>query len=193
MNHYIYYILLFTWLVALLVAMFFVIKIGYIFFSNAWKHRKLPPYVNSFAHHLRLLNQYDWKDWFTILDLWCGDGKSLRYMSNRFDMRQWVWYDINSFAVWYGNFINKLLSLLGRSGDHIILKNENIYKADLGWYDYIYVYLFPDFMAEMEDWLWSHCDKWTIIIANTFQFAKHKPSQTIKNKKWKIVYRFYKV
>lgn len=187
-NHIIYTI----YIILLIIGLFFVWKIGYSFFSNAWRYRKLPPYVNSFGYHLRLLDKYNWKSGSTITDLGCGDGKTLRYICNRFGMQRWVWYDLNTFAIWYGKFVNKLYRLFGIRND-ITLINNDIYSADIRWSDYIYIYLFPDFMADMEDRLWSSCDKWTIIIANTFAFSNHTPYTMIKNDKWKIIFRFYKV
>ena len=38
-------------------------------------------------------------------------------------------------------------------------------------------------MAVMEDWIWTTKNKDTIIVSNTFEFAKHKPYKTIKNEK----------
>lgn len=53
---------------------------------------------------------------------------------------------------------------------------------DLSKFDYIYVYLLSEQLRSIEDWIWKTAKKDTIIIANTFQFEKHKPFEIIKNR-----------
>jgi hypothetical protein len=66
--------------------------------------------------------------------------------------------------------------------------NTKLYKQDflkinnLKDYDYIYLYLFPEFMAKIEDWIFKNKSKNTIIISNSFKFAKHKPFKIIDKK-----------
>lgn len=169
--------------------LFFIIYIWFLFFANMWKNRKLPPYVNSFDRQLKLLDKSHFAAWANILDLWCGDGKALRYIIKNFGLLQWVGYDINNFAIKLGKIYNKLLRL----SDQITLIKDNIYNADLKWFEYVYIYLFPDFMEEMEDRLRNGLDQWTMIYANTFAFAKHEPIDVIKNANGKVVWRIYKV
>lgn len=176
------------WILALIV----LAKIAYSFFGNAWRNRKLPPYVNSFWRQLWLLDKYNWKKWAKMLDLGCGDGGTLRYIYQKYGLTLWVWYDINTFAIRFGQIINYIYKIFGRKYN-IQLHQADIYTANLKWRDYVYIYLFPDFMAEMEDWLWAGLDSGTMILANTFSFAKHEPIEVIKNEKWKIVRRIYKI
>ena len=174
-----------------IISLLLIIYIGYSFFTNTRHNRKLPPFVNSFWRQLSLLDKYNRKKWAKILDLGCGDGGTLRYIYHRYNLTYGLGYDINSFAIWRGQTIHNIYKFLGKL-QNIELRKADIYTADLAWWNYVYIYLFPDFMADMEDWLWDGLDSGTVIVCNTFAFAKHEPFQTISNNKGKIVYRFYK-
>ncbi len=65
-------------------------------------------------------------------------------------------------------------------------------KADLKKYDYIYVYLFPNQLADIEARLFKNIKKDAIIISNSFKFAKKKPFDTLKNKQKKDSIFLYK-
>lgn len=186
---FIFKVLIFILCIILLIL---IIYIWYNFFANMILHRKLPPFVNSFWRQLDLLDKYNWKKWAKILDLGCGDGSTLRYIYHRYGLTYGLGYDINSFAIWRGQTIDNLYKLFGKNYN-IELRNGDIYTANLVWRDYVYIYLFPDFMADMEDWLWDWLGSGTVIVCNTFAFIKHEPFYTISNNKGKIVWRFYKI
>ena len=54
------------------------------------------------------------------------------------------------------------------------------------------MYLFPNQLKEMEDRVFEHIKKDTIIISNSFKFIKHEPYEVIKNEKGKEVIRLYR-
>jgi hypothetical protein len=60
---------------------------------------------------------------------------------------------------------------------------KNFRKVDIGDFDYIYIYLLPNYMAKIEDWIFQTMGKNTIIVSNSFEFAQHKPFQIIQNEK----------
>jgi hypothetical protein len=118
--------------------------------------------------------------------LGCGDGKALRFFSKNFGFKG-EGYDINPVALQYGRFLNRY-----HHEKHVKLIKSNFEKAELKNYDYIYTYLFPNQLADIEKRVFSHISDKTIIISNSFQFAKHKPFQTIKNHRGKDSIFLYK-
>lgn len=148
---------------------------------------KRAPYVPSFNYHLKLIKKgLKLKRWAKIIDLGCGDGKALRFFSKNFGLKG-EGYDINPVALRYGKILNRC-----KHEKHVKLIKSNFEKADLKNYDYIYTYLFPNQLADIEKRVFSHMRDGAIVISNSFQFAKHKPFQTIKNDRWKDSIFLYK-
>ena len=134
------------------------------------------PYVWSFSRQLEIIKELDLEKWKTIVDLGCGDGKALRFFEKEFWLN-WTWYDINSFAILYWKLVNKLTKSQTKLYKQDFTKLKNLKD-----YNYIYIYLFPEFMEKIEDWIFKNKWKNTIIISNSFKFAKHKPFQVVKEK-----------
>ena len=146
---------------------------------------KRAPFVPSFDKDLKLMEQLNLVRWKKIVDLGCGNAKALRFFACKF----WLvgdGYDINFFAILFAKFINRFRWY------KIKVFWKNLYKADLKKYDYIYVFLFPWQLANMEDWIRKNTKKNCIIISNSFYFKKHKPFEIIKNKKGYGVIYLYK-
>lgn len=149
---------------------------------------KWVPYVWSFKSDLNLMKQnLKLEKNKTLLDLWCGDGRALRFFINHFELDKWTGYEINNFAVFWGKLLNKILNI-----KNIDIIKSNFKNAELSKYDYIYIYLFPKTMAEIESWVFENINENTIIISNTFQFAEKKPFETFRNEKWKEKIFLYK-
>lgn len=163
------------------------IVLGIIIFLVGWYHVQLfllifrkntqAIYAPSFTKHLQLM-----KKWLplvagkSLLDLWCGDGKALRFFTRHYGVHC-QWYDINSFAIFYGKVINRIQWYTMK----LFLKDFKY--APIGNVDYIYLYLFPEQLASIEDWLFAGIKEWTILISTTFHFKKHNPFKTIKDRK----------
>lgn len=150
---------------------------------------KKAPYVPSFGYHLRIMKKYlKLKKWATIVDLWCGDGKALRFFREEFWLKG-VWYDLNPFVIWYGRLLNLL-----HWCTHVRLIRADLKKAQLSRYDYIYIYLWPSQLISLEDRMFTHMWEKTIIVSNSFTFGKHKPFEIIcdEHTKKKVIY-LYKI
>ncbi len=87
----------------------------------------------------------------------------------------------------YGKILNKIFWY----PDLKLLKKDFL-LADIHVYDYIYVYLLPEQMAQIESRIFQHMKKDAIIISNSFQFATHKPYATIDDKHGKPSIFLYK-
>ncbi len=165
-------------LLLILFLLIFLVWFYYVSFIKALFITKVP-YVWSFNRQLKIIKQLDLTEWKKIVDLWCGDGKALRFFEKQFWLK-WVWYDINGFAILYGKLINKI-----KKSD-IILKKENFIWKNLKEFDYIYIYLFPEFMEKIEGWIFESKKRDTIIISNSFVFKKHEPFKIV----WKKIYLY---
>ena len=168
------------------IIVFLVVRYHVQLFLFIFRKHKQAIYAPSFTKHLQLM-----KKWLplvagkSLLDLWCGDGKALRFFSRYY----WVtcqWYDINSFAIFYGKVINRIQWYKMK----LFLKDFKY--APIAHVDYIYLYLFPEQLAVIEDWLFSWIKDGTILISTTFHFKKHIPFQTIKDRKWQDRIFLYK-
>ncbi len=69
---------------------------------------------------------------------------------------------------------------------------QDFLLADIHVYDYIYVYLLPKQMAQIEDRIFKHMKPDAIIISNSFQFVVHKPFDTINDSHGKPSIFLYK-
>jgi len=134
------------------------------------------PYIWTFNRQLTILKKLDLKKWKIIIDLWCWDAKALRFFEKQFWLK-WIWYDINLFAIIYGKLLNKIYK------SNVKLVKWNFLTKDISSYDYIYLYLFPEFLAKIEDWIFKNKKKDAIIISTAFTFKKHKPFKILD---WKV-------
>jgi hypothetical protein len=124
--------------------------------------------------------------WKKMVDLWCGDGKAMRFFSRQFGV-QCDGYEIQHFPYIYGKILNVLLWY-----PDLRLFKKNFLLADIHWYDYIYLYLLPEQMKEIESRIFKHMKDDALIISNSFQFAVHTPFEILKNAKWKPSIFLYK-
>lgn len=147
----------------------------YISFLKALFLTKVP-YVWTFNWQLDLLKKVNLEKWKVIFDLWCGDWKALRFFSRQFWLK-WKWFDLNLFAVLWGRFINKFYWY------DIQLVRQDFYNVNIKEADYLYLYLFPNVMKDVEKWIFKHKRKDSIVIVNSFPFPNKKPFKVIW---WKI-------
>ncbi|MCX6823993.1 MAG: class I SAM-dependent methyltransferase [candidate division SR1 bacterium] len=148
---------------------------------------KKAPYVPSFDYHLRIMKKkLHLKRGAHIVDLGCGDGKALRFFDKEFGLKG-TGYDLNPFVILYGKFSNRLLGY-----KNITLIRSNFKKAQLKNYEYIYIYLWPEQLVFIEDWMFAHISEKTIIISNSFKFVKHMPFDIINDEHNKKAIYLYK-
>ena len=171
----------------LLLIVFFSWRVIFGLLVFMFKKDKSAMYVPSFNRHIRLMkNNLKLVRWKKLVDLWCGDGKAMRFFAETFGL-QCDGYELQRFPYLYGKLINRALWY-----KKLHLYKQNFSQAKLTQYDYIYTYLLPVQMAEIEPRIFKHMNPHSIIISNSFQFAVHTPYQVIKDKKWKPSIFLYK-
>lgn len=179
-----------AWVLSLLWVIIILANLLMIAYMILWILRKTKqaPYVSSFNKDILVMkNHLHIKSGLSLIDLWCWDGKAMRFFVNTYWLKC-VGFDINFYAIVLG----KILTYFSSHKKHINFFMKNFLDADLSKFDYIYVYLLPDQLAAIESWVWKTKRKDTIIIANTFQFAEHTPFEIIENEKRKKVIFLYK-
>lgn len=160
----------------LIATIYFSLRVIYGLLVFIFKKDKSAMYVPSFNRHIRLMkNHLQLTSWKRLVDLWCGDGKAMRFFARHFGL-QCDGYELQKFPYYYGRLCNLLLWY-----PQLKLYQKDFSQANLGRYDYIYVYLLPQQMAQIESWIFDHISADTIIISNSFQFALHKPYEVIKD------------
>jgi len=169
------------WLILVWIVMFAVITYFFYFIRSFFVGTKEAPYVGSFWRQLILMKQklslWEWK---ALIDLWCGDGKALRFFKKNFLVKT-IWYDINIFAIFWWKILNRILWY-----NQIKLIHSNFEKADLSQYDYIYVFLFTKQVSMIEEWIFSNKRADAIVICNTFPCSRQKSYQILTDGKSKI-------
>lgn len=146
------------------------------------------PYVPSYNEDLvRMKEKLKLEPAKTMIDLWCWDGKALRFFAKNFWISKWVGYDFNYSAIIYGKIINQFLKI-----DNIELHKWNFLKIDISKFDYIYVYLLDTYLEKIEDFVFENMWDDAIIISNTFKFKKHTPYEVTTNEKGRDRILLYK-
>ena len=155
--------------------------------KSIFQPRKRAPYVWTFKRHLKLLKKLNIKNNTSIIDLWCWDGKVLRFFERTYNLKKLNWYDINPYAILLWKTINIL-----KWKKNISLSHKNFLDINIKWYEYIYLYLRTKQLADIENRIRKNKNKNTILISNSFKFTKHKHFKTIKDSKWKNAIFLYK-
>lgn len=109
----------------------------------------------------------------TFYDLGSGDGRLIRYVA-KLGVKKAVGFERNYFLVLYSKILNKIHGLKNAK-----ILYSNLFVADFGKADKIFVFLLPEYMSRLEPILLEKCKPGTLIISNTFKFPNLKPKKQI--------------
>ena len=128
-----------------------------------------------YTNHRALIDAFDFADLKpgkTLIDLGCGDGNTLILAAKKFKVK-----GIGVERSPYFYFYAKLKVYLSGEG-----KNIKIFYGDfrqiekfLSQADFIYVYLLPNVLKKIENWLFTHIKDSAKIISMSFYFSEHQP------------------
>lgn len=82
----------------------------------------------------------------TFVDLGSGDGQTLLYAVNYFNVKKAVGYEISFWPY----VVSKFKSFFNRNSDRITINNESLFNANLTSYDKVYLYLLPDLLQKLK-------------------------------------------
>lgn len=138
------------------------------------------PYVPSSAKKLAAaLEELGLPQAGRFIDLGSGDGGITLMAAKYFHQSSGV--EINPY-LWLFSNLRKLFHPK-RKNIHFICKS--FFRMKFHDYDVMYIYLFPELMAKLEDKLFAELPKGSTIISHTFKFPNHQPERTI-NKHYHI-------
>ena len=109
----------------------------------------------------------------TIIDLGCGDGRSLILAAREFKAK-----GIGIERSPYCYLKSKFNVLLSRQKDIKILFGDiGKFRDEIEKADVVYVYLLNSVLAQIEDWLFKSKKPETKIVSLAFKFKKHDPKK----------------
>ncbi len=104
----------------------------------------------------------------TVVDFGSGDGRLLvaaaKYGSTA------IGYEINPFFI----IVSKILIKLKKVEKKVIIKNENLWNADIAKANVIFIYALRGSMKKFESFIYENAKKDTRIIVNTNPFPAKK-------------------
>ena len=147
------------------------------------------PQVASFNSDLKVmrkwLTKYNLK-WKCLIDMWSWTGKMLRFFEREFGCNT-TGYEIDLA----NSLIARILNIIFKLNSTII--RWNYFNSNLADFDIVYIYLYPELVAKIEEKLEKEAKPWTIVIANAFKLIKAIPKEIIYDEKWKeevYIYEF---
>ncbi len=178
-----------NWMIALIYLLVMIWAAFYLIWSFiATFQASWVPYVPSYNQDLKRMKELlKLEKWKTMIDLWCWDGKALRFFSVNFWISKWVGLDFNLPAILYWKFLNKFHNIT-----NVEIRKWDFLKEDISKFDYVYVYLLAEYLEKIEDFVFENMRDDAIIISNTFKFKNHEPFLVHKNEKWRdriLLYR----
>lgn len=114
----------------------------------------------------------------TLLDLGCGDGRSLIIASKKFGAKG-VGIERSPYC-YLKSKLNVYLS--GQKNIKILYGDIQNYSREVKTADVIYVYLLNSVLEKIEDWLFLNIHKNTKVVSLAFRFPNHKSIRIIKVK-----------
>ena len=121
-----------------------------------------------------------------FLELGSGDGRICRYVASKYGVYA-TGVDVNILLVWWARFLTFLSfrvlrchcdpDSVGRSNlsvnsveksFKVNFKTENIFNTDFREFDYLYIFLMPELIKDLEPKLKKELKKGTIIISHGF-------------------------
>jgi hypothetical protein len=147
------------------------------------------PQVASFNSDLRVMRKWLVKynlKWKKLIDMWSGTGKMLRFFEREFGCNT-TGYEIDLANSLIARIFNKIFKL------NATIIRWNYFTTNLWDFDIVYIYLYPELVAKIEEKLEQEARPGTIVIANAFKLIKATPKEIIYDDKWKeevYIYEF---
>ena len=109
------------------------------------------------------------------VDLGAGDGRIVRALAEQ--GIESYGYEINPLLVWWGSWRLKKAGLQGKG----FLKTANLWKQNLGEFDFVVIYGLPGVMGHFEAKLERELRPGSLVVSNSFALPTWKPVKKIEN------------
>ncbi len=162
-------------LVILLCSILFISARFYIRRFGTMLRTKGVPTIWLFPRYKALMHQHLQLDPDTsLIDLGCGLGGACRFFSRHYTLQRVDGVDLNPVAVSRWNKRNTY-----RKYTNIQLTYADIFSTDISSYDYLFMFLMPTLMPDIESWLEEHMHENTLCIVAAFPLPTWTPQQEI--------------
>lgn len=148
---------------------------------------RVPYYPSSKLVYDLIAEQLPANKPFKFLDIGCGNAKLLSYLADKYPQAKFEGIDLSPSAIIAAKFI-----CAGKSNVQISL--GNYWKKSFSEYDFIYAFLSPTPMPEIQKKAQQEMKTGSIMIANSFALPDLQPSLSFnineKNQKQLLIYKF---
>ena len=107
-----------------------------------------------------------------LVDIGCGDGRVLRQVRRRYEVRA-VGYELNLLA-----YVKAKLLCFGRK--NIQIRWRNFWTVDLSEADVVFCYLFPDVMRNLAAKLKSDLKPGAVVVSCNFHLPGFSPERVLR-------------
>lgn len=146
-----------------LISLIYLIVISFVFSTIVTTHIGAP-FVPTISSRLKdIFSSIKIKKNDLVFDLGSGDGKILRFLSSKYQIRG-IGIEINPYLV----FISKLISWYKKE-NHLQYYWRNFMKVNLSGARIIYFYLMPKIIPDLKGKIEREVSKNTIIISHRFE------------------------
>jgi SAM-dependent methyltransferase len=152
------------WLVLLIV-------FGLIFLPTFWT--RVPYYPSSQKVYSLIAEQLPGDKTFRFVDLGCGDGKLLNYLAKQFPLGIFEGLELSPTAI-------VAAKTNTRKNKNVKIKFGDYWKESLASYDYVYAFLSPTPMAQLQKKISKELSKGSVVLVNTFPLPDSKASKEIE-------------
>ncbi|KKP70273.1 MAG: hypothetical protein UR87_C0065G0009 [candidate division CPR3 bacterium GW2011_GWE2_35_7] len=149
----------------------------FVFFSFRAYFFGAPFVPSNYGVIKKVLDYTDIKEGSVFFDLGSGDGRVLLEAAKKGALA--IGYELNPF--WF--FISKINVLLHGLNDKVTVKRENFMQAPFSEADILYLYLFPEKIAQIEQMLQKKLKKGAQVITYRFPFLNWKERKKFEKEK----------
>lgn len=183
-------IILILYLLLLFTLLLFLIFMSFYSLSLIYSSVKGSPYVATKNKAIiDMFEQIKFDKGKKFLELGSGDGRISRYVASKYGVYS-TGVDVNILLVWWARFLTFLSFRANPSAgggveksSKINFKTENIFNTDFRKFDYVYIFLMPKLIKDLEPKLKKELKNGTIVISHGF------PIKGLQKKQFKKLVR----
>jgi SAM-dependent methyltransferase len=170
-----YLFLIFLSIIAIFLILFFILGFIFLFFEIFWLFKTQVPFGKSNMRIVKeFLDKLDLKGKIFV-DLGSGDGSIIFEAVKR--GAKGIGYEINPFLYYLSLIRGRILGC-----KNFYFYKQDFRKADLKNADYIYLYLTPEILNNVSEFVFNNCKENSKIITFSFKFRNKEPIEIFKNK-----------
>jgi len=157
--------------------------------SLIYSSAKGSPYVATRNKAIqKMFDQIKFKKNSFFVELGSGDGRISRYVAKKYSLNA-LGVDVNALLIYWARTLTKVEKLAKK----VQFVRKNIFNIDLSKADYLYIFLMPKLIEEMEPKLKKELKKEAVIISHGFPINGFKNKQIKKLEEIPFPTYYYKI